>query len=110
MTVKKSTVSKGSEGNKMVMKLLVLLSVLCSSVTPMDPYGAKITIPVTRGKDVVVASDLCSVIDCGGDGNSWRGYDIYMCVFPHRVGVTAGTLCYGQQNQMDGRHHTLIAQ
>lgn len=81
MSVKKSTASKGLEGNKMVTILLVLLSLLCGSVTPTDPYGAEITIPVTRGQDVIVAFDPCSVIDSGGNRNSWRGYDIYMSVF-----------------------------
>lgn len=65
----------------MVTMLLLLVSLLCGSMIPIDPYGAKITIPATRGQDAVVAFDLCSVIDWGGDGDSWRGYDIYMCVF-----------------------------
>ena len=61
----------------------------------LDPCGAKVILNVVKTKGNVFQFDLCDVIDCGGDGKAWKGYDVYACVFTYGYPrTTSGNWCY----------------
>uniref|UniRef100_A0A3Q4BLK2 Envelope protein n=1 Tax=Mola mola TaxID=94237 RepID=A0A3Q4BLK2_MOLML len=44
----------------------------------LEKYGG-VSLVYTMGHHTGFRFDLCSVINCGRNKNSWRGYDVYMC-------------------------------
>ncbi|KAI7810939.1 envelope protein [Triplophysa rosa] len=59
------------------------------------PFGVKLELIRTNGKDAIWEFDLCQVINCGKDEMSYRGYDIYGCLWPTTGRNPSGPWCHG---------------
>uniref|UniRef100_A0A3B4FG57 Envelope polyprotein n=1 Tax=Pundamilia nyererei TaxID=303518 RepID=A0A3B4FG57_9CICH len=51
----------------------------------LTEYGGYIELHYTYATTQTFSFDLCNVIDCKGYIESWRGYDVYLCIFGHGV-------------------------
>ncbi|XP_069755174.1 uncharacterized protein [Narcine bancroftii] len=59
----------------------LLMGCQISQQSSSDPCGAKVILKIDKDRDRTFQFDLCSVIACGRNEASWRGYDVYMCNF-----------------------------
>lgn len=51
----------------------------------LTEYGGYIELHYTYATTQTFSFDLCDVIDCKGYNESWRGYDVYLCIFGYGV-------------------------
>uniref|UniRef100_A0A3Q4I9F2 Uncharacterized protein n=1 Tax=Neolamprologus brichardi TaxID=32507 RepID=A0A3Q4I9F2_NEOBR len=51
----------------------------------LTEYGGYIELHYTYATTQTFSFDLCNVIDCKGYNESWRDYDVYLCIFGRGV-------------------------
>lgn len=51
----------------------------------LTKYGAHTELHYVYSTTQTFSFDLCNVINCKGYNESWRSYDVYLCIFRHGI-------------------------
>ncbi len=51
---------------------------------------AAVTITAVENKEKTVQIDLCDIVNCAGNKRAWRGYDVYVWVWPSTICTPTG--------------------